>query len=292
MEQSTTFNVRYYECDSHGHLGAANYLRYMQQAAFDAHRAAGYNRQHMADLGLSMLISQSRLQFKRPLFFRNEVVVTTNANAFRRVSYQRGYDFHLADGTQVASGDSEWVLVDAETEGAVDMTPEMMAALAGQGVEPVKEKFTPIAPLPPAPPNVFTFPKEVVWRDVTASRHMDNAVFLEHFTEAGMRVSGHYGWTTDKAIDEGLGWFARSLEIAYHKPLHLNDQVEISTWISEIKTSSVIRNFRMVKAEGDDLISHCRMRLTLVDLNTGRPMRVPMEIRDDFAENILLDEAK
>ena len=37
-----TFRVRYYECDAYGHVNHANYLRYMQETAFDASAAVGY----------------------------------------------------------------------------------------------------------------------------------------------------------------------------------------------------------------------------------------------------------
>ena len=43
LTHTRTFRVRYYECDAHGHLNNANYLRYMQETAFDASEAAGYD---------------------------------------------------------------------------------------------------------------------------------------------------------------------------------------------------------------------------------------------------------
>ena len=42
LTHTRTFRVRYYECDANGHLTSANYLRYMQETAFDASTAAGY----------------------------------------------------------------------------------------------------------------------------------------------------------------------------------------------------------------------------------------------------------
>ena len=42
LVHTRNFRVRHYECDAYGHLNNANYLRYMQEAAFDASAAAGY----------------------------------------------------------------------------------------------------------------------------------------------------------------------------------------------------------------------------------------------------------
>jgi acyl-CoA thioesterase FadM len=38
-----TFRVRHYECDARGQVHLAGYLRYMQEAAFDASAALGYD---------------------------------------------------------------------------------------------------------------------------------------------------------------------------------------------------------------------------------------------------------
>ena len=43
MIHERAFRVRQYECDPYGHVNHANYLRYMQEAAFDASAAVGYD---------------------------------------------------------------------------------------------------------------------------------------------------------------------------------------------------------------------------------------------------------
>ena len=43
LEHARTFRVRYYECDALGHAKGVSLLRYMQETAFDASAAAGYD---------------------------------------------------------------------------------------------------------------------------------------------------------------------------------------------------------------------------------------------------------
>ena len=45
LVHTRSFRVRYYECDAHNHLNNANYLKLMQEAAFEASAAVGYDRQ-------------------------------------------------------------------------------------------------------------------------------------------------------------------------------------------------------------------------------------------------------
>ena len=51
LTHTRTFRVRHYECDAYGHLNNANYLRYMQETAFDASAAAGYDLERYNKLG-------------------------------------------------------------------------------------------------------------------------------------------------------------------------------------------------------------------------------------------------
>ena len=46
-----TFRVRYYECDAYGHLNNTNYLRWMQEAAFAASSAVGYDFARYNEMG-------------------------------------------------------------------------------------------------------------------------------------------------------------------------------------------------------------------------------------------------
>ena len=54
-----TFRVRHYECDALGHVNYANYLRYMQEAAFDASAAAGYDLDRYKAMGCHWLVRET-----------------------------------------------------------------------------------------------------------------------------------------------------------------------------------------------------------------------------------------
>jgi YbgC/YbaW family acyl-CoA thioester hydrolase len=62
-----TFRVRHYECDIYGHLNGTNYLRYMQEAAFDSAAAAGYGLSRHQEMGRLWLVRQSGIEYIRPL---------------------------------------------------------------------------------------------------------------------------------------------------------------------------------------------------------------------------------
>ena len=51
LTNTTKFRVRYVECDAYGHVNNANYLRYMQEAAFAASAAVGYDVRRYDEIG-------------------------------------------------------------------------------------------------------------------------------------------------------------------------------------------------------------------------------------------------
>ena len=59
LEHVRTFRVRYYECDAFGHVRGVSLLRYMQEAAFDASAAAGYDMAHYEELKRLWLVRET-----------------------------------------------------------------------------------------------------------------------------------------------------------------------------------------------------------------------------------------
>ena len=61
------FRVRHYECDLYGHVNNANYVRYMQEAAFDASAAVGYDEARYHAMGTMWLVHSTDIEYLNPL---------------------------------------------------------------------------------------------------------------------------------------------------------------------------------------------------------------------------------
>src|SRR5574341_595828 len=71
------FRVRHYECDAYGHVNAVNYVRYMQEAAFDASAAAGYDLARYDRMGKLWLVRDTEIEYLAPLRYGDTVEITT-----------------------------------------------------------------------------------------------------------------------------------------------------------------------------------------------------------------------
>ena len=122
-----SFRVRFYECDPYGHVNHANFLRYIQETAFDASAAAGYDFERYRKLGHQWLIRETDITYLRPLVFGDSVIVRTWVGDFRRVRSRRMYELRRMDGSElVARASTEWVYLNSETLRPASIPAEMV----------------------------------------------------------------------------------------------------------------------------------------------------------------------
>ena len=154
------FRVRYYECDAHGHLNNANYLRYMQESAFDASTAAGYDLERYNAMQRLWLVRETGIEYPCPLHYDDRVAVKTWVADFRRVSSRRAYEFYRLppeglsnparqDGQLAARAFTDWAFIDTARERPAAIPEELVAAFYPEGAP---AKFPPRESFPEAPP--------------------------------------------------------------------------------------------------------------------------------------------
>jgi acyl-CoA thioester hydrolase len=156
LKHTRAFRLRFYECDAYGHLNNTTYLRFMQEAAFDASAAAGYDMARYDALGHYWLIRETEIEYLQPLRYGDSVDVTTWIEDFRRVRSRRIYEFrHAGSSALVARAASDWVYINRATGKPATIPRELIGAFFPEGapdMAPARPKF-PDAPSPP--PGIF-----------------------------------------------------------------------------------------------------------------------------------------
>ena len=287
LTHTTTFRARFYECDAYGHLNHATYLRYMQEAAFDASAAAGYDMDYYEQVAQQWLIRETKITYLQPVLHQQSLDVTTWVGDFRRVRSRRMYEMRLAGTERVmARGYTDWVYVDSRTFRPVMVPEEMMRTFLPEGGTAQGDKREAF-PRPPAPPSgVFTLRQRVLWRDLDPARHVNNANYVAFTEDAGIQILYARNWSIDRMTAAGFGIVAREYHIEYLLPAVLNDQLEIATWLSDVRRATAVRHYTITRVGDGVLLARARALWVWVDLQTGMPIRIPADFAADFAGNI------
>jgi acyl-CoA thioester hydrolase len=280
------FRVRHYECDAYGHVNHANYLRYMQEAAFDASAAVGYDVSRYQQIGRQWLVRETDITYLRPLVYGQTVVVKTWVADFRRVRSRRMYELRAACSDElVASASSEWVLLDSATLRPVTIPPEMVAAFRRPGAAPGHRR-EPFPAAPPPPPGVFRLRHRVEWRDIDPAQHVNNANYLAYIEECNVQVAAAHGWPLSRLMDTGMGIVARRYRIEYREPALMGDDLEVTTFISDVRRATAVRHYEIRRVADEALLARAHVLWVFVELASGRPRRIPAAFMNSFRPNV------
>ena len=288
LTHTRKFRIRHYECDALGHLNHANYVRYMQETAFDASAAAGYDRKAYNALGRYWLIRETEIEYLKPSQYGDTLLIKTWVMDFHRVRSRRAYEIRLHGSDEiVAKASTDWVFLESSSNRPAKIPTEIKKAFFPEGPPetfPVLEKF----PQPPPPPKgKFTMNLTAAWHDLDPVQHVNNANYLKYTEECGMQAIATHGWPINRMIDEGFAIFIRQQQIQYLQPAQLGDDLLISTWVSNVRRSSATRHYIIQRKSDQANLAVIHSKGVWVDLKTGQPIRIPESLLSDFAANIV-----
>ncbi len=289
--------VNYHECDVNQMVRDACYLRYMQEAAFDASAAAGYWDEQYQAMRRVWLIHESAVEFVTPLRFGDHVRVRTWVADFRRVRSRRAYELRrAADDVLVARAHTDWVFLDLDTGRPATIPDEVIAAFfpgdrPGEALE--RERF-PAAP--PPPPGVFTLRQRVQWRDLDSVGHVNNAAYGDAIENAAREAIAGCGWPARRMAAEGFDIAARQLRIEYRHQAAPGDELVISTWLSELTEDGAVRHTTVARGSDGELLAQAWAHWGCVDTKTRSAIPVPpalaVALRRDLAPALIESAAR
>jgi acyl-CoA thioester hydrolase len=115
------------EIDELGHVNNLRYLEWMLAAAVDHSRAVGWPVERYRELGSAWVVRSHAIEYLRPAFAADEVVVRTWVSEMGKVSSRRKYAIVRADGRLLARAETLWVFVSRDRH-TLDRVPAQLQA--------------------------------------------------------------------------------------------------------------------------------------------------------------------
>jgi len=116
--------------------------------------------------------------------------------------------------------------------------------------------------------------------DIDGLGHVSNLVYLRWVLDAALAHS------TAKGLDEaaykarGQGWVVRRHEIDYLRAALEGDELVVETRVASIAAASSTRKTRIFR--DGELLARAATSWAYVDYRTGRPIRIPEEVKGLF----------
>jgi len=116
--------------------------------------------------------------------------------------------------------------------------------------------------------------------DIDGQNHVNNTVYLRWVQEVATR---HWQTIANSEAQAGIGWVVLRHEIDYKAPACLGDDVVLRTWVGKATRLTFERFTEIFRRNDGQLLSKARTLWCPINAQTGRPVRVPPEVREQFS---------
>lgn len=138
--------------------------------------------------------------------------------------------------------------------------------------------------------RIFTRVIPVAEPDIDVQGHVNNLRYLAWMQDVATAHSAAVGWPLERYVAEKSGWVVRSHTITYKRPAFLGETIVAATWIAGFSPRSSPRKYLFWRPADKAVLAEAQTEWVFVDLTTGRPMKVPQELREAFT--IIEDEGE
>lgn len=113
---------------------------------------------------------------------------------------------------------------------------------------------------------------------IDVNGHVHHSAYLDFLLAARYdQMARCYKMSMNDFWELGLTWFVRKYEITYRSPVKMGDTMIVRTWVSGVGKMSVDIGFEMDSKETGKQAAWGIGRYVLVDVETGKPVRIPYE---------------
>jgi acyl-CoA thioester hydrolase len=125
----------------------------------------------------------------------------------------------------------------------------------------------------------FAHPLVVQDADIDANGHVNNVVYLRWVQEAAV---AHWSAVVEPDVAAALSWVVVRHEIDYQKPAFRGEALVATTWLGEITAATTERFCTITRQADGEVLSKARTIWCAVDPVSGRPKRIPPQVRTYF----------
>jgi len=111
-----------------------------------------------------------------------------------------------------------------------------------------------------------------------ANGHVNNVAYVQWMQDVATMHSDAQGATRDLYHRLDSSWVVRSHQVEYLRPAFAGDEIEVLTWVCNLKRSRSLRRYRFLRAADQTLLARAETDWVYVNAENGRPRSVDPEV--------------
>lgn len=116
--------------------------------------------------------------------------------------------------------------------------------------------------------------------DIDGLNHVNNTVYLRWVQDV---ATAHWESLASPEAQAAIAWVVVRHEIDYKTAANLGDEILLRTWVGEASRLKFERFTEIRRKTDQQLLSQARTVWVPIDWKTGRPTRVPADVRARFS---------
>ena len=126
----------------------------------------------------------------------------------------------------------------------------------------------------------FEISVAVMPADIDEQNHVNNTVYLRWVQEV---ATAHWQAIASSEAQDEIGWLVLRHEIDYKAPACLDDEIVLRTWVGKATRLTFERFTEILRRSDGQLLSKARTLWCPINAQTGRLVRVPLQVREKFS---------
>ena len=116
--------------------------------------------------------------------------------------------------------------------------------------------------------------------DIDRQNHVNNTVYVRWVQEV---ATEHWNAYAPESARDSIGWVVLRHEIDYKTPVALGDEIVLRTWVGQASRATFERFVEVLRKSDRKLLAHARTLWVPINPDTGKPIRVPPQVRARFS---------
>ena len=112
--------------------------------------------------------------------------------------------------------------------------------------------------------------------------HVNNVMYVQWMQDIAVEHYASIGGVA--AQGENATWVVREHRIEYLLPAFENEEIEIKTWLENIRRVRSLRRYEFVRKSDGKVLVIGETDWVFVDTKTGRPLAIPQEVENIFKQ--------